>query len=139
MNPLAFLTQHGIIVGKPEEAAFCKAIDNWHALQQYVRQALLGGSVWLETDIRAHRNPTRMAMIVQCAQELAQLLQCTCPAGKRGGFGQQTPVTGAVCESCGLATGAVRAKCIQCSACGYAEVVELQATVSAARCESCNP
>ncbi len=131
--------EHGIIVGKPADAAFCKTIDNWHTLEQYLRQVLLGGPVWLETDMRAHRNPTRMAMIVQCAQELAQLLQCTCPACKRVGFGQQTPIVGAVCESCGLATGAVRAKRIQCGACGYVEVVELQRTVSAARCEHCNP
>lgn len=131
--------EHGIIVGKPLGTAFSKTCTNWQLLEFQTRQALQLGPVWLETDMRAHRNPTRMALIGQCAQELAQLLQCTCPACNRGGFGQQTPIVGALCESCGFSTGAVRAKRIQCSACGYAQELLLQRTVPAARCERCNP
>lgn len=130
---------HGIIVGKPGAEVFCKACDSWLLLEQQVRQALLGGAVWLETDMRAHRNPTRMAMIAQCAQQLSTLLQSACPACARAGFGEETPIAGAVCESCGLATSALRAKHVRCGGCGHVQMVELQASVPASRCERCNP
>ena len=130
---------HGIIVGKPGELAFSKACDTWELLEQQVGRALQAGSVWLETDMRAHRNPTRMGQIAHCAQQLATLLQCACPACSAPGFGEETPIAGAVCENCGLPTGALRAKRVVCNACGHGEVIELHATVPASRCERCNP
>ena len=60
---------HGVIVGRPGETWFCKDTPDdpgaWAAcVQQALAQALPAqGGLWLETDMRAHRNPTRMAMI----------------------------------------------------------------------------
>jgi ribosomal protein L37E len=130
---------HGVVVGKPGQIGFSKDCADWQALEHQVGIGLNSGSLWLETDMRAHRNPTRMAMIAHCAQELSRLLQCPCPSCLRPGFGEISPMTGAVCESCGFVTAAVRAKKTTCNACGYSEEVVVQASVSAARCEHCNP
>ena len=130
---------HGIIVGKPGEIVFSKNCDTLARLVQQVEQGLHAGPLWLETDMRAHRNPTRMGQIAQCAQQLASLLQRHCPACNAPGFGEETPIAGAVCESCALPTAALRAKRVQCNACGHAQVIELQASVPASRCERCNP
>jgi len=130
---------HGVIIGKPGVAGFSKECDSWPAFERQFYEALRFGPVWLETDMRAHRNPTRMAMIGQCAAELSRKLQCLCPACNQQGFGMETPLVGAVCQTCGTPTLAVRAKRVQCGVCNYIEEVVLQATVPAARCEVCNP
>jgi hypothetical protein len=49
--------------------------------------------VWLETDMRAHRNPTRMAMIVQCAHKSSRSC-CNAPArfANAGASGSKPPL-----------------------------------------------
>jgi hypothetical protein len=130
---------HGVVVGKPGSAVFSKDCKDWPDLEQTVRFGLEKGPVWLETDMRAHRNPMRRAMIAQCAQELSRLLQCACPSCSTLGFGEDTPLNGAICESCGGVTSAVRARKTRCNVCGHTATVVLQATVAASRCERCNP
>ncbi len=130
---------HGVVVGRPGTHGFSKDCNDWPAWEQQVRMALAAGPVWLETDMRAHRNPTRMAMIASCAGVLSRLLQTPCPACRKPGFGEEAPIAGAVCEGCGAVTDAMRAKRIRCTACAHSEVVELQATVAPSRCAYCNP
>ena len=130
---------HGIVVGKPGSSFFSKDCNDWTDLQPRVQAALQQGPLWLETDMRAHRNPTRMAMIAQCAEKLAQLLQSHCPSCQQPGFGEDTPIAGAVCETCGSITTALRAKRVTCTACGFSHEVELRQTVDASRCGHCNP
>lgn len=131
--------EHGVIVGKPGATGFTKDCGDWTALEQRVRAALEHGPLWLETDMRAHRNPTRMAMIAQCAEALATLLQSHCPACRQPGFGEESPIPGALCETCGSATTALRAKRVTCTACGFSIEVALRSTIDASRCGYCNP
>jgi len=130
---------HGIIVGKPGEAHFSKNIADLQDLKTQVKEGLAIGSVWLETDMRAHCNPTRMAMIALCAQRLSDLLQRPCPGCKRIGFGLESAVAGALCSQCGLPTLAMRAKRIQCGVCNFSLEEAVRATVLPSRCERCNP
>lgn len=130
---------HGLIVGKPGQRIFDKDCRDTSALRAQVQLALADGPVWLETDMRAHRNPTRMHMITRCADLLSQRLACHCPECNSYGFGEESPIAGAPCESCGLATHATMAKKIRCDLCGYEQRVELVANVPASRCNYCNP
>ncbi len=136
---------HGVIVGRPGEPWFCKDTpDDPSAWAALLRQALAqavpaAGGLWLETDMRAHRNPTRMAMIGRCAQALASALQTACPACGAAGFVATRSLSGARCTGCNRPTRAVRAQVRQCSACGHADEVEVQATVPPSRCDFCNP
>jgi hypothetical protein len=108
---------HGVIVGKPGTLFFTKELPpQADAFEDAVSQALAYGPAWLETDMRAHRNPTRMAMIARCADTLAAQLRCSCPACDAPGFGPKASLRGARCERCSLPTSALRARLLGCSA-----------------------
>lgn len=130
--------EHGVILGKPGELHFNKDLQA-NALDDAVTKALRSGPVWLETDMRAHRNPTRMAMIARCAHTLAAQLRCTCPACGAPGFAPRAPVRGARCESCNLPTSAIRARLLGCERCGHTQEEALRESVPAAQCDYCNP
>jgi hypothetical protein len=130
---------HGIIVGKPEEAYFWKNIAHPLELQIKVNEGLAQGPVWLETDMRAHRNPIRMAMIARCAERLSDLLGKACPECARLGFGLESPIAGALCSQCGLPTQVMRAKQITCGVCHFSLTQTIRDTVPPSHCERCNP
>jgi hypothetical protein len=131
---------HGIIIGKPGQAWFCKESDcSTEGITRQLSNALAHGPLWLETDMRAHRNPTRMRMIGRCAEALANLLQSHCPSCQIPGFGKTEPIRGALCAMCGHATNAVRAHRVICPVCNYAEEKEILQTVPPSRCDYCNP
>ncbi len=130
---------HGIIVGRPGETHFSKDIADLQMLQARADDGLVTGPVWLETDMRAHRNPTRMAMISLCAQELSDQLLRLCPGCASIGFGVESAVAGAPCSQCGLPTLALRARRIQCGVCKFTQETAVRDTVPPSRCEQCNP
>ncbi len=68
--------EHHLAVRADGEHSPCleKGVDSWAALEAaFLRAQALstGGRVFLESDLRAHANPTRMAMIRQAAEDLA--------------------------------------------------------------------
>jgi hypothetical protein len=130
---------HGVIVGHPGDPYFDKSINELSALRRAIGAALANGHVWLETDMRAHRNPTRLAMIERCAQALKTRLLTPCPGCELPGYGIHGVIAGARCEHCGEATRAARAHQLRCSACGYEAERVISETVSAERCDYCNP
>jgi hypothetical protein len=131
---------HGLIVGKPGEPCFTKSLpQDWNALHAAVAAGLAQGPVWLETDMRAHRNPTRLEMIGRCAVKLATQLRCQCPHCHAPGYGPHAPLRGEVCELCGLATHATRGHLLRCPCCGHEEEQLLRASVPASKCNYCNP
>lgn len=67
-------------------------------------QLSLDGLAWLETDMRAHCNPTRMASIRRLAFRLVRRVRATCPACGTPGWGKVRVVAGLPCEACGMAT-----------------------------------
>lgn len=130
---------HGLILGRPFEPWFNKEIRDLSSLEQALVDGLRHGPVWLETDMRAHRNPTRMAMISRAADALALRLKSLCPHCRASGFGPVALVEGARCEDCGSVTRAARARTLQCGACGHTCEEAIRATVPAAQCPACNP
>lgn len=129
----------GLIVGRSHEPWFHKELRDLEALRAQVAPALAQGEVWLETDMRAHRNPARMAMIAQAGQALVQRLRERCPRCEARGWGPVGLITGARCECCGHATSAARAQRLGCPVCSHEAEQVLRETVPAARCELCNP
>ena len=130
---------HGVIVGKPGQEVFHKTLQSWPALQESVTQGLARGPVWLETDMRAHRNPSRMAMIAKTAQALAERLAKACPACGLPGFGPQAMVPGALCSTCQQPTQSARAQVLACNCCNFTQEEPIRSHVSADRCQFCNP
>lgn len=130
---------HGIIVGQPSDAYFLKDGTDGLAWQTRVNEALAQGPVWLDTDMRAHRNPSRMAMIARCGERLSDLLLKRCPQCERLGFGLESPMAGALCTQCGLPTPVMRAKRITCGGCDFSLTETIRDTVPPSHCERCNP
>lgn len=131
--------QHGVIVGKPGQAWFDKNATDWPTLQERIIKGLESGPVWLETDMRAHRNPMRMAMIAKVGEALAKRMGKTCPACALPGFGPQRLIAGALCERCQQPTQSARAQLLACNSCDFSQEESIRTHVPADRCQFCNP
>lgn len=131
---------HGLIVGSHQDPYFQKGIQDELQLRAQLTHALqIKPSVWLETDMRAHMNPTRMQAIGQTAQKLSALLQVACPSCQLPGYGLHKYIAGALCSTCGQATQRPLSAQWQCSKCLFTENKPFQSHVSAAHCDRCNP
>lgn len=96
----------------------------------------------VETDMRAHLNPTRMRQIALLGERLVERLQCRCPQCLAPGFGRIDVVTGLPCKWCGTPTAAVLAEIHACAACGERKDVPRAdglREVDPAQCDLCNP
>ncbi len=139
-----FVTQckfpaHGVIIGKPGEVDYYQDLANTEQMKDMLVRLLPQSAVWLETDMRAHRNPTRMRMIERCARRLAMNLRSACPVCSKAGFVAVAQIPGAVCESCGAKTAAARAELFNCLSCGHEEERKLSSLAPASRCDHCTP
>ncbi len=139
---------HGLVVmasrdGMPDPRLLLrKDIDNADALADAVGQAIrLIGAAHVETDMRAHRNPTRMAAIERATHDLVQRLRSLCPVCERPGFAAIGRVPGLPCRACGASTRQVMATRMGCVGCGHEVTVERTDAASAdpAACDFCNP
>jgi len=79
------------------------------------------GRVLLETDMRAHCNPTRMASIRQLSVRLVRRLATPCPACGAPGWGRERSLAGLPCGWCGAATSLLRADLFACALCDHRE------------------
>ena len=98
------------------------------------------GLAWLETDMRAHRNPTRMAAIARATADLVRRLSTPCPRCGQPGYGQRETRAGRPCADCGAPTRLPRVAIFACAGCGAAEERPLpDAAADPAHCDFCNP
>ena len=100
------------------------------------------GVAHVETDMRAHLNPTRMAVIRKLAFRLARRIATPCPGCAAPGFGQTGEVIGLPCEWCESATEMIRLESWSCAACSYREERPRRdglRRAPAQHCPHCNP
>jgi hypothetical protein len=115
------------------------------ALEQAIRGAAAhsaDGLALLETDMRAHRNPTRMASIRRLAFRLVRRIRTPCPSCGSPGWGLVGRVPGLPCDWCGLPTALLRAEIHGCAHCDHrAEVPRRDGLLRAdpQHCAPCNP
>ncbi len=94
------------------------------------------------TDMRAHLNPTRMAVIRALANRLARRLATRCPQCSAPGFGVVDIDRGLPCCWCGEPTQLAIAKVFRCAKCTFERRVKLNSapkTADPGSCENCNP
>ena len=113
---LAFAAQsrfpsHALIVrpaGHADPALIRKGLREEEAVRSAIRQAIEQspeGLACLETDMRAHANPTRMGVIRRLGGRLARCLRTHCPKCRCPGFGRVGTEPGLPCAECGEPTG----------------------------------
>jgi len=136
---------HWLIV-RPEHAShpnLLKDIDSWDKLARALATSLAisqDNTVFIETDMRAHANPTRMGNIAKAAAELAAKMTSCCPRCGVPGFCVVRKVRGLPCEWCDNPTEETKAVIRGCLKCSYEEGQPVaSAKASAGRCQYCNP
>lgn len=106
----------------PDAAALRKGIHQRQALWAAIAAAAAvspSGEVQLETDMRAHCNPTRMACIRALSFRLVRRIATPCPSCQTPGWGPIDSVPGLPCAWCGEPTALTRAEihgCVRCDA-----------------------
>jgi hypothetical protein len=141
----AFLAQigfpgHAVIVRAGTR--LIKGLSQRDSFDGAIEQAKAHGPVRIETDMRAHLNPTRMAEIGRLAEKLAQRLATCCPACGAPGFGKVSCDIGLPCEACGAKTQLIRAAVSGCALCSYKVTKprpDGRTFATPAECPECNP
>lgn len=100
------------------------------------------GKVWVETDMRAHLNPTRMRVINLLGETLAQRLMALCPKCATPGWGKVDFEAGLPCGWCGAPTDEIKCEILGCSKCHHSEFgipSHGMQTAEPIQCAKCNP
>jgi hypothetical protein len=111
-------------------------IDTFHRLTSDF------GKAYIETDMRAMFNPTRMAVIKSAALKLAEKTRSECPVCQRPGFGVTEAREGLPCALCHAPTRSTLSHIYTCLKCGHREEKMYPAgktLESAMYCDLCNP
>lgn len=140
-------------IGFPDHAVIVQPVDGGPARKGLRSRAALaralagaadaspGGLARVQTDMRAHMNPTRMTAIAALAERFADRLARACPACGAPGWGAVRPGPPLPCACCGGETMARGAAILGCACCDHEAP---GATGGAARgdpaqCPACNP
>jgi hypothetical protein len=114
---------------RDEEAVLRLARERWAR----------GESPILESDMRAHCNPARMAVIAKAAENLAARALSTCPACRRPGYWPDEIVPGMPCSDCGAPTEKALAQRWRCGGCAFEQDRPLGGRADPGDCAACNP
>lgn len=138
--------RHGIVVrSSPHRVrGMRKDIDSLEELADYAQKLLhwpWRRRIFLETDMRAHRNPTRMACIAEATKDLITRMQSLCPMCGMPGFGLSEVHDGLPCERCHTPTRGVREHIYCCVRCPHTRSIlhPFGAFTDPRECPLCNP
>ncbi|WP_259731067.1 DUF6671 family protein [Synechococcus sp. CS-1325] len=139
---------HAVIV-RPQwpgaEPHLCKGITGVPELRRAIiaaASASADGLALVETDMRAHRNPTRMAAIRRLAFRLVRRIATPCPACGAPGWGKVDVVAGLPCSWCDSPTEWIQHEIFGCPSCPHTEPRPRSDGLSQAdpqHCPLCNP
>jgi hypothetical protein len=120
-----------------------KGINDWDELSTAYNVCMRRhGSVFVETDMRAMHNPTRMKQIELLTQKLIDQLKVLCPACEMPGYGVTSVSPGLPCWICETPTSSVLKHVLTCAACQHQEEVYFpkgRETEDPTFCPACNP
>jgi len=144
----ALFPSHALIVrsdNKKNKNFLFKGINTFDMLEQAFKDSMKhsrNGKVWVETDMRANMNPSRMGVIQSLAEELAKSLSRLCPQCNTPGWGKVHVEKGLECGWCGMETELLRAEIYGCVKCAHKEKTRPfhnLLTADPENCSSCNP
>lgn len=141
--------EHGLVV-MPQAAGadaqdITKGITTAAALTTAIETGLTAaktGTAHIETDMRAHLNPTRMQVIGAATDNLVQAIARRCPVCDCPGFAIIRHNPGLPCAWCGTPTQLTRSVTARCQRCKYEQTDRLpqgEATADPGNCPRCNP
>ena len=141
----ALFPSHGLIL-RPDEAStqnMYKGITDQAPLKKYFNALLKQfGKAFVETDMRALYNPTRMSVIQQATERLLKKISSTCPECRAPGFDVEQVNDGLPCEWCGSPTNSILSLTYRCRRCGYEKDLhhpQGKDKADPGTCNYCNP
>lgn len=147
---LAFAQQvnfpsHGLIL-KPSEdnySKIIKGITDFDTLKKHFHDFKNEyGSAYVETDMRANYNPTRMKVIERTAQKLLEAILSQCPECKTPGFTITKALPGLPCSWCNAPTASTLSFLYTCKKCDFTKEVlypHQKTEEDPTYCDLCNP
>ncbi len=137
----------GIIVRRTKNGKrfLYKNVQTTNDLKHRVERILnlpFTSKVFLETDMRAHRNPTRMKGITLSTQDLITNIKSECPQCRMPGFVITDIIKGLLCNSCGLETDLPLFNISHCDKCNYKKeerITKYGEFADEGQCKTCNP
>jgi len=138
---------HGLIVRSSENSKrhIYKDIVTYEDLEKRLNRLLnrlFTKKMYIETDMRAHRNPTRMQNIAKATNDLVKNMQNLCPECSIPGFVVIDTKRGVPCAWCSRPTDSPTALVFKCFKCEYTEdsaLPESAPTADPGQCNYCNP
>lgn len=136
---------HALILQIKEKAArqIKKGISDWDTLKScHYRLNRKGHSLFVDTDMRAEYNPTRMKTIEKAGQSLVEKIQSCCPHCKTPGFSVTKKEQGLPCSLCGSATRSIRNFIYECHKCTFRREEKFpqeRYSEDPEHCDLCNP
>ena len=137
---------HALIVrpaGNLDPALIRKGVSDGKTLRHLVQQAIEQSpehAASIETDMRAHANPTRLRVLRHLATRLARRLRTLCPECECPGFGKIGAEPGLACEECGGPTELILREIHECPRCKeQRRYPRSGGRASAQYCPLCNP
>jgi hypothetical protein len=141
----ALFPGHGLILKDKKEGytAIAKGIVDAKELLETFRQFMATyGSVYVETDMRAHLNPSRMAVIEETTKKLIAKVKTTCPSCQTPGFGIKEATAGLPCENCKAPTKSTLYHVYACQKCNHTHEAYFpngKQEEDPTYCDRCNP
>jgi hypothetical protein len=99
-------------------------------------------TIILETDMRAHRNPTRMMVIAEAAEKLKSKLNSLCPSCAFPGFDTVEVESGLPCKWCKSPTRLIYRSLLRCQHCNFEDwklFPQGSTEADPGNCDVCNP
>lgn len=138
--------QHAVIVKvhTNSDLLIYKGIQDYSELLDAIGRCLaqsINGTVQLETDMRAHLNPTRQQALRKLAFKLVRRLRTTCPACTTVGWGMIDIICGLPCMECETPTQLVKQEVFACVKCAHRLIQDIPNKPHADPqfCDYCNP
>ena len=136
---------HALIIrkSKSENIEITKGITDWITLKDlFLKLNCKYGSAYIETDMRAMYNPTRMQVIEEAAKKLSKKINSSCPSCQTPGFGITNAIPGLPCAQCRLPTRSTLSFEYKCKACSFSEEKKYphnKTEEDPTYCDFCNP
>lgn len=136
---------HGLILrkSKDEYSNIEKGITDAAVLSKVFFKLINDfGTAFVETDMRAMYNPTRMKIIERAAKKLIKKINTLCPVCNMPGFGITDAKEGLPCEICNFPTRSTISYLYSCQKCSYKKEEKYpkgKQTEDPMYCDYCNP
>lgn len=137
--------EHGLILrdAKNSNQYIFKGITSWDELEKKFSDILSSkSSAFVETDMRAHLNPTRMKIIALATEKLIEKINTCCPSCRIPGFDVTDIKEGLLCSLCKLPTKSIKSLVYKCKKCSHTSeklYPKGKTEEDPMFCDNCNP